>query len=312
MAMETVPDKQDPEAAEGLRTVVDFVRWAASRFSRAGVHFGHGTDNAIDEALQLVAHDLGLSLPVPPEFFHARLTPAEKASLTQLIERRVVERRPAAYLTGEAWFAGLAFAVDERVLVPRSPIAELIESRFVPWIDPDRVHRVLDLCTGSGCIGIACAHYLPHARVDLTDISADALAVAEDNIHRHGVADRVTAVRADVYDGLADERYDVIVSNPPYVGRGEFEALPEEYRHEPRVGLLADDNGLAVVKRIVDGAAGRLQPGGILVVEVGNSELAAAEAFAELPLTWLEFARGGCGVFLLSREDLSAGQGQTE
>jgi ribosomal protein L3 glutamine methyltransferase len=292
--------------ARGLSTVVDFVRWAASRFGAAGLHFGHGTDNPIDEALQLVAHGLHLPLPMPPEFFQAALTLVERETVTDLVRRRIDERKPVAYLTGEAWFAGLAFSVDERVLVPRSPIAELIENRFSPWIDPDRIHAVLDLCTGSGCIGIASACHIPHARVDITDISEDALVVARDNIRRHELAGRVRAIRADVYDGLGKSRYDVIVSNPPYVPRREYDSLPDEYRHEPELGLVADDDGLAVVKRIVRGATGHLEPGGILVVEVGNGEVAVAEAFAGLPLTWLDFARGGAGVFLLTREELEA------
>ncbi len=310
--METAESSSDPHPAEGLSSVVDFVRWGASRFTRAGLHFGHGTDNAVDEALLLVAHELGLSLPLPPEFFSARLTSVEKGRVTRLLERRVAERRPAAYLIGEAWFAGLSFAVDERVLVPRSPIAELVEARFEPWIDPDRIIRVLDLCTGSGCIGIACAHYLPHARVDLTDISEDALAVADTNIRRHHLEDRVRSICSDVYEALDEELYDVIVSNPPYVAREEFELLPEEFLHEPEIGLLAADAGLAVVKRIVEGAAKRLRPGGILVVEVGSGELAAAEAFSSLPLSWLEFDRGGAGVFLLTREQLATGEGRRE
>ncbi len=302
--MASGPDNRPSGSIEGLSTVVDLVRWAASRFGEAGLHFGHGTDNPIDEALQLVAHGLHLPLPLPPEFFQANLTAAERDAIVALVGRRIDERTPAAYLTGEAWFAGLSFLVDERVLVPRSPIAELVENRFSPWIDPDRVHAILDLCTGSGCIGIASACLIPHARVDITDISQDALAVAKDNIRRHQVGDRVRAIRADVYDGLEPGRYDVIVSNPPYVPRREYDALPEEYRHEPESGLVAEDDGLAVVKRIVRGAAGRLERGGILVVEVGNTEAAAAEAFADLPLTWLDFVRGGAGVFLLTREDL--------
>jgi len=310
--MENAENSSDPHLAEGLNSVVDLVRWGASRFTRAGLHFGHGTDNAVDEALLLVAHELGLSMPLPPEFFPARLAPVEKERVIKLLERRVVERRPAAYLIGEAWFAGLSFAVDERVLVPRSPIAELVEARFEPWIDPDRILRVLDLCTGSGCIGIACAHYLPHARVDLTDISEDALAVADTNIRRHHLEGRVRGIRSDVYEALDEGLYDVIVSNPPYVARQEFELLPEEYLHEPEIGLLAADDGLAVVKRIVEGAASRLRPGGILVVEVGSSELAAAEAFPSLPLSWLEFERGGAGVFLLTREELAEGEGRRE
>jgi len=310
--MTNAPDNRPDASAEGLSTVVDFVRWAASRFGEAGLHFGHGTDNPIDEALQLVAHGLHLPLPMPPEFFQAALTPVERGAVAALVRRRIDERRPAAYLTGEAWFAGLPFSVDERVLVPRSPIAELIENRFSPWIDSDRIRAVLDLCTGSGCIGIASAVHVPHARVDITDISEDALVVARKNIRRHQLGDRVRAVSADVYEGLEPGRYDVIVSNPPYVPRHEYETLPDEYHHEPALGLVADDDGLAVVKRIVRGAAGRLEPGGILVVEVGNAEAAAAEAFGDLPLTWLDFARGGAGVFLLTREELEAGGSDLE
>lgn len=298
------PDTLPEESVKGLRTVVDFVRWAASCFARAGLHFGHGTDNPVDEAMQLVAHALQLSLPMPPEFFQAALVPAEQDSVAELVRRRIRERKPAAYLTGEAWFAGLPFFVDERVLVPRSPIAELVEDRFAPWIDPSRVHAVLDLCTGSGCIGIAAAWHLPHARVDITDVSKEALTVARANIRMHHLEDRVRALHADVYEGLDPGRYDVIVSNPPYVPRGDYETLPEEYRHEPEIGLVAGEDGLAVVRRIVEGAAERLQPGGILVVEVGAAEVAAADAFDELPLTWLDFARGGSGVFLLTREEL--------
>lgn len=310
--MANLPETRQAAPVESLSTVVDFVRWAASRFGEAGLHFGHGTDNPVDEALQLVAHGLHLPLPLPDEFFRATLTLPERDAVAALVSRRIEERKPAAYLTGEAWFAGLSFEVDERVLVPRSPIAELVENRFAPWIDPDRIHAVLDLCTGSGCIGIASAFHIPYARVDVTDISDDALDVAKSNILRHGMGSRIRTIRADVYDGLEPGRYDVIVSNPPYVSRGEYEKLPEEYRHEPELGLIAEEDGMGVVTRIVRGAAARLEPGGILVVEVGNSEAAATTAFADLPLTWLDFARGGAGVFLLTREELEAGGSDLE
>lgn len=293
-------------AADELVTVADFVRWGATRFASAGLHFGHGTDNAADESLILVAKALHLDTPLPPEFFRARLTATERALVCGLIERRVAERLPAAYLTGEAWFAGMPFSVDERVLVPRSPIAELIEAQFSPWIDPDRVARILDLCTGSGCIGIACAGYFPDAAVDLTDISGDALAVARANIDRHGLGDRVRAVAADVYEGLEPGTYDIIVSNPPYVPLAEYEGLPREFGHEPAIGLVAGDDGLPIVRRILAGAADRLEPGGLLIVEVGNTEEAVCRAWPDLPLTWIEFSRGGAGVFLLTREQLVA------
>jgi ribosomal protein L3 glutamine methyltransferase len=221
-----------------------------------------------------------------------------------LFRRRIEERVPAAYLTGRAWFAGLEFVVDERVLVPRSPIAELVESGFEPWLDPSSVENVLDLCAGSGCIGIACALAFPDARVDLADVSGEALEVARANIDRHGVGDRVRAIVSDVYDGLGDRRYDLVVSNPPYVDAGELAAMAPEYRHEPELGLAAGPDGLDVVHRILAGAREHLTQGGQLVVEVGASEAALAAAYEHLPLTWVEFERGGGGVFVLSASDL--------
>ncbi len=295
------------EETEGLETVTDFVRWGVSRFAAAGLHYGHGTVDPVDEALLLVAHGLHLPLPLPAEFHHARLTVSERPRIAALIERRVSERCPAAYVTGEAWFAGLSFVADERALVPRSPIAELVEEGFAPWIEPAAVERVLDLCTGSGCIGIACAKYLPWCSVDAADISAEALSLARENIERHGLNERVRAVPSDVFAGLTGQRYDVIVSNPPYVAQAEYESLPREYAHEPGLGLLAGDDGLDVVRRILSDARTHLRPGGILVVEVGSAEGALLAAFPDLPFTWLEFERGGSGVFLLNRDDLPGG-----
>ncbi|MGB5621930.1 MAG: 50S ribosomal protein L3 N(5)-glutamine methyltransferase [Gammaproteobacteria bacterium] len=295
------------EETEGLVTVTDFVRWGASRFVAAGLHYGHGTADPVDEALLLVAHGLHLPLPLPAEFHHARLTVSERPRIAALIERRVTERCPAAYLTGEAWFAGLSFVADGRALVPRSPIAELVEEGFAPWVEPAAVERVLDLCTGSGCIGIACAKYLPWCRVDLADISAEALSLARENIERHGLRERVRAVSSDVFAGLGGRRYDVIVSNPPYVAQAEYESLPREYAHEPGLGLLAGADGLEIVRRILSDARTHLRPGGILIVEVGSAEHALVEAFPDLPFTWLDFERGGSGVFLLNRDDLPGG-----
>jgi ribosomal protein L3 glutamine methyltransferase len=289
---------------EGLETLSDFIRWGASRFRAAGLHFGHGTDDPVDEALLLVAHGLHLDLPVPPEFYASRLTLAERREVASPLERRVRERKPAAYLTGRAWFAGLSFLVDERVLVPRSPIAEILETGFAPWTEPGRVRRVLDLCTGRGCIAVAAAHYLPRAAVDAAEISEDALALATQNIRRHGLATRVQTVRSDVYGGLEGREYDVIVSNPPYVAQAEYDVLPAEYHREPRVGLLAGHDGLDVVRRIIDGARRHLGPEGILIVEVGSARAALTTAYPALPFTWLEFARGGDDVFLLHRADL--------
>ncbi len=295
------------EETEGLETVTDFVRWGASRFAAAGLHYGHGTADPVDDALLLVACGLHLPLPLPAEFHHARLTVSERPRIAALIERRVSERCPAAYVTGEAWFAGLSFITDERALVPRSPIAELIEEGFAPWIEPAAVGRVLDLCTGSGCIGIACAKYLPWCSVDAADISDEALSLARENIERHGLNERVRAVRSDVFAGLTGRRYDVIVSNPPYVAQAEYASLPREYAHEPGLGLLAGDDGLDIVRRILSAARTHLRPGGILIVEVGSAEGALLEAFPDLPFTWLEFERGGSGVFLLNRDDLPGG-----
>ncbi|MFO0449731.1 MAG: 50S ribosomal protein L3 N(5)-glutamine methyltransferase [Pseudomonadota bacterium] len=282
----------------------DCIRWAAARLARAPLVSGHGTDNPFDEAAALVFGAAGWPHSAAPDAYRWALPVAARRRLERFVERRVRERVPSAYLTGRTWFAGHEIRVDERVLVPRSPIAELIEHRFRPFVAPDTVKRVLDVGTGSGCIAIACAHAFPRARVDAADVSADALEVARDNIRLHRLERRVRAVLSNVYGGLGATRYDLIVSNPPYVPSADVDALPEEYAREPRLGLDAGHDGLDTVRRILAGAADRLTPAGVLVVEVGDSDERVQAAWPAVPFLWLEFERGGGGVFLLSRDTL--------
>lgn len=295
-------------ALSELSSILDFIRWGASQFRAAELSFSHGMASALDEAAYLVLHSLHLPVDTPELYFASKLTQSEKQTVVTILERRIIERKPAAYLTHEAWFAGLPFYVDERVLVPRSPIAELIEKQFYPWTDEAQVAHVLDLCTGSGCIGIACAYAFPRAEVDLSDISADALAVAKLNIERHGVQAQVQTIESDLFTNLSGKRYDLIVSNPPYVDAAEIAEMSSEFQHEPLLGLAAGADGLDIVHRILATASEHLNDHGILIVEVGNSQFALAEAYPEVPFQWLEFERGGDGIFLLTAAQLDEHQ----
>jgi len=285
-------------------TVAALLARATRRLQRAGVYFGHGTDNARDEAAALIWHVLGQRAARRRGALARRVPQRAQARIAALLARRIRERLPAVYLTRRCWFAGLPIYVDQRVLIPRSPLAELIERRFGPWTDPDRVRRVLDLGTGSGCIAIAAARALPQARIDAVDISDDALAVARRNVRQHRLQRRVRLLQSDHFGALRGASYDIIVSNPPYVGRRELRGLPAEYRHEPRLALAAGTDGLDSVRVILQQARTHLTPGGILIVEVGNTERALRRAFPRLPFVWLSFERGGGGVFVLERDQL--------
>ena len=284
-------------------TIVDLIRHGGTRFGAAGLAFGHSYDNALDEATQLVLHALHMPHDLSPVYGQSRVTSEEKATVLALFERRINERIPAAYLTGEAWFAGLSFKSDPRALVPRSPIAELIESGFEPWLGGRDVHRVLDLCTGSGCIAIATAHYHPDWQVDGADINDDALALAAENKARLH-AGNVTLRRSDLFNDLAGEVYDLIVTNPPYVTNDETDALPREYSHEPELGLRAGDDGLDLALKILRDAPAHLSDDGLLICEVGEAEQALVELLPQLPMAWVEFKVGQMGIFVVERADL--------
>jgi len=291
-----------------LVTLRDWLRWAVTRFGEAGLTFGHGTTNAYDEAVYLLLHALHLPLDHLEPFLDARLSQPERLQLATLLERRIDQRLPAAYLTREAWLGEFRFYVDERVIIPRSFIAELVPGGIAAYVGaPERVKAALDLCTGSGCLAILLAHAYPEADVDAIDISSDALAVAQRNVSEYGLAGRINLIRSDLYANLADKSYDLIVSNPPYVTAVAMEELPPEYRHEPVLALAGGDDGLDAVRTIVKDAPRYLNPGGVLVVEIGHNRAAVELAFPRLPFVWLETAGSDDGVFLLTREEMTAG-----
>ena len=285
-------------------TVADLIRFGAAEFERAGLAFGHGTGDSVDDAAALVFHVLDLDHAQAETAYARKPLPRDVERVLAIFAERIERRVPAAYLMRCMWFAGLEFEVDERVIVPRSPFAELISAGFRPWIEPGRVHRILDIGTGSGCIAIACAVAFPQAQVDAVDVSPQALEVAGRNVARHQVGDRLRLLQGSVFEPLGTQRYDLIVSNPPYVSDAEMQALPDEYRHEPDLALRAGSDGLDVVRRILAGAKQHLEPGGVLFVEVGDSDERLQQAFPRLPFTWLEFEHGGGGVFMLRDSEL--------
>jgi len=287
-----------------LSTITDFIRFGASRFVEAELSYSHGLSSPLDEAAYLVLRALNLPVDTPDIYWSSALTKSEKSSVIKILNKRILDKIPAAYIFKEGWFAGLQFYVDERVLVPRSPIAELVENQFSPWIDAGEVMNVLDLCTGSGCIGIACAYAFPHAEIDLSDVSQNALEVANMNIDGHDARQRVTTIESNIFSNLQGKQYDIIVSNPPYVDAEDMTDLPEEFHHEPELGLSSGSDGLDLTRVILQQAAQHLTDNGILVVEVGNSQYALMELFPEMPFQWVDFERGGDGVFVLTKPQL--------
>ena len=293
------------QAHSELFTLRDLMRFAVSRFSEAGLFFGHGTDNAWDEAAYLLLHTLHLPIDRLEPFMDARLTSGERTAVLRIIERRIEERLPAAYLTHEAWLGEYRFYVDERVIVPRSHIAELLGEQLAPWIaDPWAVAKVLDLCTGSGCLAILAALAFPEAQIDAVDLSPDALAVARRNVDDYGLASRLRLIHSDAFAGVRDEKYNVIISNPPYVNAESMATLPQEYRREPTMALASGKDGLDFVRVILAEAPRHLAPGGVLVVEIGHNRDDLERSFPELAFTWLDTSAGDRFVFMLRREDL--------
>ncbi len=294
----------DENIEDQLVTIRDFVRYGISLFQQNALYFGHGTDNALDEVSFLILFSLHLPHDMPGHFMDSRLLDSEKQHILEMFRLRVDKRIPAPYITNEAWFAGLSFFVDERVLVPRSPIAELINNKFQPWLDIDNVENILDLCTGSACIAIACAYQFPGVEVDALDVSKDALDVARINIEEHNMQNQVHLVESNLFAALGGKKYDLIVSNPPYVDEQELSVMPQEFHHEPEIGLGSGGDGLDITRQILQQATHYLTDNGVLIVEVGVSDESLIEQFPNAPFTWLDFEHGGTGVFLLHKSDL--------
>jgi len=293
------------EASTSLHTVRDCLRFAVSRFNQAGLFFGHGSEDAHDEASYLILHTLHLPLDRLDPFLDAHLTDSERTEVLSIIQRRVEKRIPAAYLTHQALLGGFSFYVDERVIVPRSFIAELLQNQLSPWIaDPEAIHSVLDLCTGSGCLAIIAAHAFPYAGVDAVDLSEDALAVAERNVADYHLQDRVSLIESDLFARLGDKQYELIISNPPYVNEESVKSLPQEYRHEPEMALGSGHDGLDATRTILKHAAQHLTENGLLVVEIGHNRDALEAAYPGLPFTWLDVSAGDQFVFMLHKNDI--------
>lgn len=290
-------------ADHDLRTILDMMRWAYSYFNASDLYYGHGHDNGWDEANQLVLSALALPVDVPESLYQSRLTQVEKQRIIEMVIQRLGARKPVAYLTHSAWFCGLEFYVDERVIIPRSPIGELISEGFTGVLRTEPT-RILDLCTGSGCIAIACAERFPNAEIDAVDLSIDALNVAEINIERHQMLHRVFPLQSDLFNSLPQDKYDLIISNPPYVDQEDIDSMPEEFHHEPEMALGSGVDGLDITKRILAQSADYLSDNGVLVCEVGNSMIHLIEQFPSVPFNWLELKNGGLGVFSLTREQL--------
>ncbi len=290
-------------AVRDLESIQDFIRWTYSRFRRSDIFYGHGTDNPWDEAVQLVLGALALPLDFDKEFLDSRLTYNEKKHILKLVDVRINQREPLPYLLGEAWFMGLPFKVTKDTLIPRSPIMALIQNEFQPWLQQYPLN-ILDMCTGSGCLGIAAALTFEDANVDITDLSDAALDVAQQNIAMHEVEDRVTAIQSDMFDGLSGKQYDLIICNPPYVDAEDYESAPEEFHNEPELALTSGVDGLDFTRKFLTQAADYLHDNGIIVYEVGNSEVALQEAYPDTPFMWVELENGGNGVFVLTKEEL--------